>query len=455
MNVDDTIAAIASPPGGALRGIVRLSGPEVVACLQRCFQCDELNGKAWDSMRAASVLAGRLTLPPPIGDLPCDVYFWPGPRSFTRQTVAEIHTIGSPPLLEAALGVICVAGARLARPGEFTMRAFLAGRIDLTQAEAVLGVIDARNRRQLDSALQQLAGGLARPLHNLRDHLLDLLADVEAGLDFVEDDIRFVSDEELDARLKAAGEQLEHLNRQMSCRTESSEVFRVALVGCPNVGKSSLLNALLDDTAAVVSDMAGTTRDYLTRRVSFGGLDCLLIDTAGVEPEGAGEIAAAAQALGIEQARGAHLQLWCLDATRHLNAWERAALAQPSPGQRLLVLTKTDQAISTDLHAEAVRTSSRTGAGLDQLRQAIFDCLAEPIDSEAGVVAITAARCRESLRLVANSLRQARHHIACDAGEEIVAAEIRIALDELAQVVGAVYTEDILDRIFSRFCIGK
>ncbi|MCH5376407.1 MAG: tRNA modification GTPase [Planctomycetes bacterium] len=453
--MDDTIAAIASPPGGAFRGILRLSGPGVIACLQRCFRSEDTGGLGWNDSMLARVLSGRMIIPPPIHDLPCDVYFWPGPRSFTRQTVAEIHTIGSPPLLEAALSTVCAAGARLARPGEFTMRAFLAGRLDLTQAEAVLGVIDARNRRQLESALGQLAGGLAQPLHELRDRLLDLLADVEAGLDFVDEDIQFVSDSELEHRLGAAAERLDSLNRQMSGRSQTAELCRVVLVGCPNVGKSSLMNALVNEQAAIVADTAGTTRDYLTRRASFQGLDCLLVDTAGVQVQTTDSLAAAAQALGIEQAQGAHLQLWCIDATRHLNQWERAALVEPAPAPRLLVLTKTDQLISTDLHAEAVPTSSQTGAGLDLLRQAIFEILSEQMDSEAGIVAQTALRCRESLRGAAESLQRAREYTAGAAGDEVVAAEIRIALDELAQVVGAVYTEDILDRIFSRFCIGK
>lgn len=470
MNTQDTIAAIASPPGGALRGIVRLSGPGVVACLEGCFYPDPQYDDAADAdsstaqslglrlrpaaSAAAMLIEGQLAISPNIR-LPCQLYFWPGPRSFTRQSVAELHTLGSPPLLDAALRTLCQAGARLAEPGEFTLRAFLAGRIDLTQAEAVLGVIDARSQRQLDSALRQLAGGLAQPLQNLRSRLMDLLADLEAGLDFVDEDLEFVSNAELVARLAEAAEQLAELDARMIHRDQAPELFRVVLSGWPNTGKSSLLNALVGESAAIVSDSAGTTRDYVIRRVAIGGLDCLLIDTAGVDPAAPEGIAAAAQSLTGQQAAQAHLQLWCIDASRHLNAWERMALEQPASTDRVLVLTKVDQPVCTDLHVPAVATSSRWARGLDELRRVIAQRLAEQSGDESSVVAGTAIRCRESLRRAAEAVGQASRLAAAGTGEEIIAAELRLALDELAQIVGAAYTEDLLDRIFTRFCIGK
>ena len=174
---------------------------------------------------------------------------------------------------------------RLAQPGEFTLRAFLAGRIDLTQAEAVLGVVDAVDRRQLDVALEQLAGGLSHPLHALRDDLLNLLADLEAGLDFAEEDIRFVSSVELDRRLAGAAEKLDRLSARLSMRGEAHTAARVTLVGSPNVGKSSLFNALARQSAALVSPLPGTTRDYLAARIDAGGLTVELIDTAGRDAE--------------------------------------------------------------------------------------------------------------------------------------------------------------------------
>lgn len=453
MNVDDTIVAVASAPGGAFRGIVRISGPQTVACLKRLFQ----SGTAIDleQVRQPQVLPGHLFVSDEIGPLPCDLCLWPSQRSYTRQPSAEVHTIGSPPLLDAAVQTLCGAGARLAQPGEFTLRAFLAGRLDLTQAEAVLGVIDAQSQRELDAALSQLAGGLAKPLQTLRDRLLDLLAHLEAGLDFVEDDIEFISTAELTGQLDEAITQVQTLAEQMRQRQSQTANHRVALVGWPNVGKSSLLNALSGEDTAIVSEVAGTTRDYLTKRATIGGLDCLLIDTAGFEAARSEHLTVAAQAMTDTQAGQAHLCLFCIDASRPLNDWETARIGQIQSAEHLFVLTKVDAPRQTNFAGQAVPTSSLTGTGIDELRAAIAARLTARSSGESGTVAGTAVRCYASLCLAEEGLQRARRAAAESWGEEIVAAEIRVALDELGTVVGAVYTDDVLDRIFSRFCIGK
>jgi tRNA modification GTPase len=241
----------------------------------------------------------------------------------------------------------------------------------------------------------------------------------------------------------------------MQARSDRPASLRVALIGCPNVGKSSLFNALARTPSALVSDAAGTTRDYVTTPFACQGLEGLLIDTAGVESGAESELVAAAQAAASQQRQQASLQLLCLDATRPLNAWERAAIADPPAGDRLLVVTKIDEPCQFELPAGAIATSSRTGAGLEQLQRAIAHYAADSSGGEGAVVGATAVRCRESLRQARSALGEARQAALHGIGEELVAAEIRIALEELGKVVGAVYTEDLLDRIFSRFCIGK
>jgi len=452
--LDDVIVALASPPGGAARAVLRLSGQAVTACVAAAFEPDE----ACDlfSIRRPTAVCGVLRLRSGGPPLPCELYLWPTPRSFTGEPAAEIHMLGSPPLVEAAIRSLVAAGARPAERGEFTLRAFLGGRLDLTQAEAVLGAVDAADDRELDAALGQLAGGLAGPLRRLRESLLELLVEVEAGLDFPEEDLAVVSPEEIDRQLAAASAAVAGLARQMQTRHTAGELVRAVLVGWPNVGKSSLFNALLGRTGALVSELPATTRDYLTAELDLGGAKCLLVDTAGVEIDPAGPAAAirrAAQDGSARQSDSAGVELLCLDTTRPLNSWERARLAADNQ-RRIAVLTKIDAAGATDFAGHAVRTSSFSGWGLDVLRDRLHRAVlaARP---PGGVVRNTAVRCHDSLRRAVESLALARQVAAEGGGEELVAAELRAALDELGQVVGAVYTDDLLERIFSRFCIGK
>ena len=340
---DSTIAAIASPPGGSLRGILRLSGPDCLEIITRLVGWDSNAKPARPPLLSHLPLAPPSPLPRNLGPVPLTLYLWPTASSYTRQPSAELHLPGSPPILEAALEAACQAGARLARPGEFTLRAFLAGRLDLTQAEAVLGVIDADSRRELDTALSQLAGGLARPLAALREQLLDLLAHLEAGLDFVDEDIQFISSVQLQRDLAAAADQIQKLADQMQSRGEAGRLPRVVLLGLPNTGKSSLLNALAADEAAIVSDIAGTTRDFLTRRVQLGDSECLLIDTAGLSSEiTANHVETESQRAAQEQVERANLTLLCLDSSQPLTAWEQKQIDDFSPAKRIIVWTKTD-----------------------------------------------------------------------------------------------------------------
>ena len=453
---DDTICALATARGGAARGIVRVSGPGALGCVKTlCADVSQAAGLL--NLTRATCVSACLRVDDVPGGLPCDLYCWPGARSFTREPVVEIHTIGSPPLLEAVVRTLCRGGVRLAEPGEFTMRAFLAGRIDLTQAEAVLGVIDAQSDEQLSLALSQLAGGLSGPLVELRETLLDALADLEAGLDFTEEDITFISPAELLARIDASVALLAELVEQMRGRGLAADVPRVVLVGWPNVGKSSLFNALVAQPAAIVSEHSGTTRDYLTAEIDCAGMRCRLVDTAGIEvAEQLNSIEQRAQQLGGEQQQGADLQLFCVDASRPLNSWERGELARRplAAWNCLVVATKGDEREAHAEMPEHLLTSSRTGRGIEGLKQAIAEVLRSQAE-EVRVVAGTAERCRQSIELARTALQGARQLVVSEAGDELVATELRAALDAVGQVVGTVYTDDVLGRIFSRFCIGK
>jgi tRNA modification GTPase len=481
MDTADTIAAIASAPGGALRGIVRVSGMQAIEIADRLLQ--GASAGELTTLRSARVVTGEVRLPDIAAPLPVDCYLWPGTRSYTREPTVELHTLGSPPLVEALLRAVCNAGARLAQPGEFTLRAFLAGRLDLAQAEAVLGVIDAQDRRTLDVALGQLAGNVGRPLGALRETLLDLLAHLEAGLDFADEDIEFITTAELDTQLADALAKLDSLAGQMTARRQSGEKVRVVLAGPPNAGKSSLFNRLTAQ-AAIVSPTAGTTRDALTATLAPWSEDaavvalaacCQIVDTAGVDDlarsearsPSRDEVDLAAERMTAAQRKGADLELHCA-------AWNDASADRfvmdlsignesrdRGTAARWLIVTKADGVLG-DCLAERQPTdqrffitSSRTGRGIEALAAAIGQFAADTAMGESAAVATTAARCEESFTAAREALVRARETLRQPAGQELVAAELRHALAELGKIVGAVYTDDILDRIFSRFCIGK
>jgi tRNA modification GTPase len=465
-DLHDTIAAVASAAGGAARGVVRISGPDAVPLLARCFQATE--GERLTRTSAPRRISGAIRVAGAEGGPPTKVpgalLLWPGAQSYTRQPAAEFHTIGSPPLLAAVLEELGRHGIRPAEAGEFTLRAFLAGRIDLTQAEGVLGVIDARDRGDLDAALDQVAGGLSRPLQQIREDLLSLLAELEAGLDFVEEDIEFISREALAARLADARAVVAATQRQLGERDQRCDVPRVVLVGAPNAGKSSLFNALLERfgprsaVPSIVSAQPGATRDYVVGRLSLDGLECELVDTAGVDGGGGGAgILAAAEEASAVQRGAADLRLICIDA-----AGAGPAVGSGNAGE-IVVITMIDccaaderqPLVAAALGPDAVGCSSVTGAGLDALAAGIRAALGGAAAADqAGGAAATADRCRDSLRRAAVSLDAAAALVAAG-GDELLAAEVRHGLDALGEIVGAICTDDVLDRVFGQFCIGK
>jgi tRNA modification GTPase len=385
--------------------------------------------------------------------LPIRLALWAAPRSYTGQDVAEFHLVGSPPLASLVLASCLRQGARHAQPGEFTLRAFLSGRIDLTRAEAVLGVIDAHNPAQLEAALEQLAGGLSGPIVAMRERLLNLVAHLEANLDFTEEpDVDPLGGPMLVAELESAALELGNLAQRLNARDRPLARPRVVLVGPPNAGKSRLFNTLIGRDCAIVSALAGTTRDYLSSMCDCDGISVELIDTAGVE-SGRDSIASQAQALRVLQTDRAELLLEC----RSADAGQAAPQFSTGRVDSLKVWTKGDLAIPEPSFTDSgdwIVTSAATGQGLEELRLAIADRIRRN-DREGDLPAGTAARCRGSILSAESALRSAAQSMQDRAGDELVAFDLRQAVDELGKVVGAVVTEDILDRIFRRFCIGK
>ena len=491
-DIEDTIVAIASPPGSGVRGIVRLSGPKTLSCLARSFVVDpdaSDNGAAdqFDALKSASVLQGNLKLVEAEANddgeatlLPGKLMVWPDERSFTRQPSAEFHTIGSTPALQMAVKSLCREGARMAEPGEFTMRAFLSGRIDLTQAEAVLAVIDSQNRNQLDVALGQLAGGLAGELDGIRNQLLGALAELEAGLDFVEEDIEFISNEEMVGKLVAGQESLSQMLQKIDSRDRTQAQFRVGLFGLPNAGKSSLFNAMTGADQAIVTDLAGTTTDLVTATCRFESVSYKLVDTAGAETDQpADSISFQAQQHRQAETDRSDLSILCISvneipdpvaAIKDLDIlpdWHRQQLATEDSGW-IVVFTQCDLldpevladcekllVQQPDRQTEIVLTSSVQQLGMDRLSKLIARAVVEFQTAEASVVTATVLRTSECLRASLAAIESATEAATLQLGDEIVASEVRAGLDSLGQIVGKVYTDDILDVVFGQFCIGK
>src|SRR6185437_7048255 len=349
------IVALSTAPGPGGRAIVRVSGPASIATIAPLFTAPQplVAGRR-------CLLSGHLHLPD-LAPLPADVYSWIAPHSYTGQDLIEIHTLSCPPLVELLIAQLLHAGCRAAQPGEFTLRAFLAGKLDLTRAEAVHAVIESDSRDELKQALKQLAGGMARPLQELREDLLNLLADVEAGLDFADEDISFVKQEDMLKRLSKALAQLTLLGKQLDQRGVSDRVFRAVLTGRPNAGKSSLFNALAG-ADALVSAQPGTTRDYLVHRLNLGGVRIELIDTAGWQTE-TDTIETQAQTLAREQAAQADLLLLCLEADQTVTPEEETLRGQAHPPV-VAIATKCDRGLASP---GMLATSAVTGAGIDAL----------------------------------------------------------------------------------------
>jgi tRNA modification GTPase len=447
LDPQDTIAAIASPPGAGMRGMIRLSGADAFPIALKGFIDEETRERA----RRAEVRRGSRKVDGLRPPLPVQMALWPAHRTYTGQDVAEIHTVGAAPLVNLLLADCLSRGARHAQPGEFTLRAFLSGRIDLTRAEAVLGVIDATNPAQLDAALKQLAGGLSGPILTLRDRLLDLVAHLEANLDFAEEpDVDPLGRAALVDELASSSSELTALASRLTRRDRSEGLPRVVLSGPPNAGKSRLFNALLGGEHAIVSPHAGTTRDYLTATCECAGMLVELVDTAGIETP-RDNIENQAQSLRADQAARADLVLACISADTRDAALYAPAHHVPS----LRVWTKCDvRPPGPDETPGAILTSATTGEGLDELRAAIARLLRRG-ETEGDLAASTAARCRDSLHRAGVSLMDASETLRAGGGEELVSLDLRLAIDELGKVVGGVVTDDILDRIFRKFCIGK
>lgn len=468
----DTIVAAATPRGPAVRAIVRVSGPRALPVAASAFE---------GSVRAALAAAPggtRIAAALALDDVrvPAAAWIFRTPRSYTGEDLVEVHTLGAPALVDRLVAALASAGARPARPGEFTRRAFEMGRIDLTAAEAVLALSSAASDAAARAALRQLRGGLRREVEALRETVLDVLAEIEVAIDFAHEDLarELAPRARLFERLAAARASIDRiLSREAGRAAPASGRPAALLYGPPNAGKSSLFNALAGSERALVSPRAGTTRDALVAAVE--GVD--LIDAPGVAPTepsggasgaaieasgGAGAAAIEAQARAERLLDAADAVLVVLDGSEPLAGPAERALARTRGRRRTVVLQKSDLprridpgALALDPGEHPLLVSAATGAGLGSLRALLRAMAGEPSRGEDGVAVAPNERHRAALGAAARALDAALAALAASAPAELAAIDLRAAADALAEVTGAACAEDVLDRIFARFCIGK
>jgi tRNA modification GTPase len=452
----DTIAAISTPPGEAGIGIVRLSGPRAEVIAHRLFRLRRPRSP-WQSHRL--YLGDLLDSQGRVLDEVL-LTLMRAPHTYTREDVVEIHCHSGYAVLKAILAEALAQGARLARPGEFTLRAFLSGRLDLSQAEAVLEVIQARTQTSLRVAAGHLAGGLGRRLGELRSALLGMLARVEAALDFPEEAAE-LSPENLREEIAAPCRDLENLLGTYQQGRLLREGVRVVLAGRPNVGKSSLLNRLLDADRAIVTDIPGTTRDVIEETINLGGVPLRLSDTAGLR-EARDQVEELGVARSRERLAWADLVLYLLDGSEPLSAEDAQVLGELADRPVLVVLNKIDlpqklkvQELRRHPAHPMVEISALTGQGLDSLEQAVVDLvLGGGVRTEGEIV--TQARHYELLVRAGEALNRGRELLEqAEPPWELLALEVKEALQALGEITGEEVGEAVLDHIFSQFCIGK
>ncbi len=450
----DTIAALSTPPGEGGIGVIRLSGPDAAALALGLFR--RADGSTLSCPMPFRQYYGHIHHPE-TGEVVDEVLLsvMRAPRSYTREEMAEISAHGGPVPVRAILALLCRAGARLARPGEFTERAFLNGRIDLTQAEAVLDTIRARTEAGLRAAQRVLRGDLAARIRGLRERLVALLAALEVAIDYADEEIAFLSRSEIAAEiaaLRAAVEELIASHRQGHLLRDGAATV---IIGRPNTGKSSLLNALLGEARAIVTSVPGTTRDVIEEQLDVEGVPLRLVDTAGIRATD-DEVERHGVARSETALNEADLILLVLDGSVPLTAEDHALLERARERPAILVVNKADLPLAAEVGelGTHMMISARTGAGLPQLRQAIADLLlGGAVTAQSPLLA--SLRQREAAEEAARALAQAEATHRADGSEELLAVDLMAAADALGAMTGDQTRDAVIHALFSRFCVGK
>jgi tRNA modification GTPase len=451
---DETIVAIATPIGRSGIGVVRMSGSETCAVTQRFFRPHSSNVTLEHRTAVVGTWVDRDGVP--IDEVV--LTFFRGPQSYTGEDVIEISAHGNPLALRRIVENAMSVGARMAEPGEFTLRAVSHGKMDLLQAEAVRDFIEAQTERQAKTALRQMEGSLSNHLRPIKEKLVDVIARLEAGIDFAEDDVDVPANNVIGESIKPIISDLRGIEKTFEYGNVLHRGLQLAILGKPNVGKSSLFNQLIARDRAIVTEIPGTTRDVLTETINLDGVPLRFADTAGVR-----HTTDRVESIGVsrtfETLADADLALVVLDGSASMEDDDRHVLEKTAAMRHVIVINKADlpQALDTAAlnGAPRVLVSAKTGQGLNDLRNTLRAFLMESPTHLADDLVLTDARQHEAITRALRSLGAAQDALDRQVPHEMVLLDLYAGLSALNELTGEVVTEDILDRIFSTFCIGK
>ncbi len=452
---DDTIVALATPQGIGAIGVIRVSGKNTFSILNELFPSKDLSTQASHTLHVGYLKDGDQVLDEVVLSL------FKGPKSYTGEDVIEISCHGSPFIQEQVIGAITKRGARLAKPGEFTQRAFLNGKLDLAQAESVADLIASNTEASRKTALNNMRGGFSSDLKQLREQLIRFSAMIELELDFSQEDVEFADRKELKALIAELHSSTQQLIRSFSLGNVIRNGVQVAIIGKPNAGKSTLLNALLNENRAIVSDIAGTTRDTIEEVININGILFRLVDTAGIREHTSDVIEQIGVEKSLEKMNASDIVLYLFDINStpidELLLFEQSLKEKNI--QYLLVANKVDTTEVNKVNAIAhfpstIFISAKSNTGIDVLKQALTQkAISGDVNTEATIV--TNARHHDALLKLSQSLEEVQTGIDSQIPGDLLALDIRQCLHYLGLITGEITNEDQLDFIFSKFCIGK
>jgi len=452
MNHQDTIIALSTPPGSGAIGVIRLSGPDAIRLTNEVFSGKNLEEQASHTLHFGLLKDGDQLIDEVVAGL------FVAPKSYTKENVVEISCHGSNYIIQQIITLLIRKGARAAKPGEFTLRAFLNGAFDLSQAEAVADLIASNSKASHDVAMQQMRGGFANELKGLREQLIHFASMIELELDFAEEDVEFANREQLKTLVSKINYVLQRLISSFELGNVIKNGVPIVIAGKPNVGKSTLLNALLNEERAIVSDIAGTTRDTIEDELAIGGVVFRFIDTAGIR-----DTADIIEALGVERTlekmKQAKLIIYMADTQQELSEIEEQIFGLEKLGiPNLVIINKAESLSENDrkkyANLNVVFISAKEKVGIDELK----DTLLEQVNLHhinTSETLVTNIRHVEALKQTENALQRVLENVDNPVTSDFLAMDIKQALHYLGEITGTVTTDDLLDNIFTKFCIGK